>query len=350
MNYDIIKDIFKNTKGLVYYLGANENYKVFINTNLLKPIIQLNAGYKSILIEHYKKNKAILKPLLLKLSPERLTFVYLVHKNHLNYDIVNDIFEDTNDLDGYLRCDDGKMFQQDDVFRSIELLSDEHKQVLVNSNAYKYFFYPTKSTNNSRRISQGYIYQFWSKKKNFDVCCIKNNCFYLDGVSWAYMHKLVYIIKESMTDTNKSQSINMVKALIEMVFAKENALSYATSDDLSYFYSNISSINDSIFKELMYNNLVIEDIKRRLKAPSYSAGDLYLFDLFFSIPWCQTELIPKILNADNAQKEIIKNWHDKLVKKLKDREDEITSGTLLDYIHRNPNYVVTKRSYREPIV
>jgi hypothetical protein len=43
----------------------------------------------------------------------------------------------------------------------------------------------------------------------------------------------------------------------------------------------------------------------------------------------------RIVNADNAQQEIIKTWHDELVKKLRDQGKDITSGSLLDYIHHN---------------
>jgi hypothetical protein len=81
--------------------------------------------------------------------------------------------------------------------------------------------------------------------------------------------------------------------------------------------------------------LVQTDIKKRLEVSSYSVGDLYLFDILFSQSWCKDILVSKIVNADNAQQEIIKTWHDELVKKLRDQGKEITSGSLLDYIHHN---------------
>jgi hypothetical protein len=128
----------------------------------------------------------------------------------------------------------------------------------------------------------------------------------------------------------------MVKTIIDMVLAKENALSYATAIDLSFFYYNIASVDETIFQKLTENHLVQTDIKRRLDASSYSVGDLYLFDILFSQSWCKDILETRIVNADNAQREIIKIWHDELVNKLNNQGKEITPGSLLDYIHRNP--------------
>ena len=139
-----------------------------------------------------------------------------------------------------------------------------------------------------------------------------------------------------MTTENRQQSVNMVKTIIDMVLTEGNALSYATAIDLSYFYNNIASVDETIFQKLAENHLVQTDIKKRLEASSYSAGDLYLFDLFFSQSWCKEKLEPRILNADNGQQKIIKAWHDGFVKKLKDQGKEITPERLLDYIHHNP--------------
>ncbi len=145
-----------------------------------------------------------------------------------------------------------------------------------------------------------------------------------------------------MTEENRQQSISMVQTIIEMVFTKENALFYALASDLAYFYYNTASIDEGIFQELKDNDLVRTDIERRLKASSYEAGDLYLFDLFFLQSWCKAELGPRIQNADKAQQKIINEWHNEFMKKLKDRGDEITSGTLLDYIH-NKYLVLDKK-------
>ena len=337
IGYNIVKDIFEFIDDLDDYLRANNNYKLLIEKRLLIPIAKLGAGHRTILLYHYEKNKASLKPLCLRLTPSSLLFVYLAYKNHLKYDIVKDIFEDAKDLDNYMKNNGEYKFQDDDLLRTIMKLGDEHKQVLDKYNAYSYFFY-TKPTINSFRVNQQYIHQFWSKKHTFDVDHIKNNRFYFDGVSWSYLQRFVSIIKDSMTEENRQQSVNMVKTIIDMVLAKENALSYATAIDLSYFFYNIASVDETIFQKLTENYLVQTDIKRRLEASSYSVGDLYLFDILFSQSWCKDILVSKIVNADNAQQEIIKTWHDELVKKLRDQGKEITSGSLLDYIHRNPAF------------
>lgn len=333
--YNIVKDIFEFIDDLDDYLRANNNYKLLIDTRLLISIAKLGAGHRTILLYHYEKNIVLLKPLLLGLNLTTLFFAFLTYKNYLKYDIVKDIFKDAKDLDDYLRNYEGYKFQDDDLLRTILELGDKHKQVLEKHNAYSYFFY-SKPTNNGFCINQGLIGQFWSKKLTFDVSRIKNNRFYFDGVSWSYLQRFVSIIKDSMTEENRQQSINMVKTIIDMVFAKENALSYATAIDLSYFYYNIALVDETIFQKLTENHLVQTDIKRRLEASPYSVRDLYLFDFFFSLSWCKEKLEPRIQNADNAQQKIIKAWHDELVKKLRHRGEEITSGSLLDYIHHNP--------------
>ena len=332
--YNIIKDFFEFIDVLDDYLCANNNYKLLIYNQLLIPIAKLGAGHKTILLDHYKKNKRSLKPLLLEFNPTKLLFVYLAYKNYLKYDIVKDVFEYAKDLDDYLKNNEGYKFQDDDFLRTIMEMGDEHKHVLEKHNAYSYFFY-SKPIKNGFRINHGLIYQFW-KKHTFDVNRIKNNRFYFDGVSWSYLQRFVSIIRDSMTEENRQQSINIVKTIINVVLAKENALSYATAKELSYFYYNIASVDETIFQKLTENHLVQTDIKRRLDASSYSVRDLYLFDLFYSQSWCKDILVSRILNADNAQQKIIKAWHDEFMKKLKDQGKEITSGSLLDYIHCNP--------------
>lgn len=337
LGYDIIKNIFEFIDDLDAYLNVNNNYKLLIDNRLFILIARLGAGHRIILLYHYEKNKVLLKPMLLGLTPTRLVFAFFSYKNHLKYDIVKDIFEDAKDLDDYLKNYEGYKFQDDDFLRSIMELGDEHKRVLEKHNAYSYFFY-TKPTNKSFRVNQQYILQFLSKRRTFEVSHIKNNRFYFDGVSWSYLQRFVSVIKNNMTTENRQQSVNMVKTIIDMVLTEGNALSYATAIDLSYFYNNIASVDETIFQKLAENHLVQTDIKRRLEASSYSAGDLYLFDLFFSQSWCKEKLEPRILNADNGQQKIIKAWHDEFVKKLKDQGKEITSGSLLDYIHRNPAF------------
>ena len=142
-----------------------------------------------------------------------------------------------------------------------------------------------------------------------------------------------------MTEDNRQQSISMVKSIIRMVLAKENALSYATSVDLGYFYFNIASIEETLFQDLKENIIVRQDIERRLETYPYNVRDLSLFGFFFDQPWCKAKLEPRIINADEAQQKIINEWHDEVLKRLADRGDEITPGSLLDYIHHNTGLV-----------
>jgi len=335
---NFFKDILLNDKDLIYILGTNKVYELLVDFQLLNIIAKWGGlEHKSILTNYYKNNKASLKQMLLGLRPQTLYNLNLAYKKHFSIDIVKDIFENVKDLDDYLKNNEECKFQDDDFLRTIMELGDEHKQVLEKYNVSNYFFY-TKPTKNSFRVNQQYIHQFLSKKHTFDVNRIKNNRFYFDGVTWSYLQRFVFIIKDSMTEENRQQTVIMVKTIINVVLAKENALSYATAKELSYFYYNIASVDETIFQKLTENHLVQTDIKRRLEVSPYSFRDLYLFDLFYSQSWCKDILETRIVNADNAQQGIIKTWHDELVKKLSDQGKEITSGSLLDYIHRNPAF------------
>ncbi len=335
LSKNIVKDIFSDPKELEDYLSVNENYKLLLINKLLAPLVYLGLGYRTILQEYYEKNKALLKPLFLADSLTTLFYVRQTYLKHMNINIVKDIFNDVEDLEEYMKKNDKKVFPHNDILKDIQELGDDHKRVLEKYNVFVYFFYPTRSTKKGFYVNQSYIQYLWEKKLPFDVSLIRNNRFYFNGVSWAYIHKFVYIIKESMTEGNRQQSIGMVRAIVEKVLAKENSLSYATAIDLTYFYYNISLVDEAIFQELMENNAVQADIKRRLQAVSYSAGDLYLFNLVFSQSWCKNILESRIQNADEAQQEIIDAWHDKIMNKQKDRGEEIISGSLLEYIHRN---------------
>lgn len=333
LNINVVNEIFQDSKDLDDYLKVSNHYKILKEYKLYINIVKLGDTHKAVLIEHYEKNKASLKPLFLGLPPIMLTYIYIAYNNHLNTNIVKDVFNDLEDLESYLKANDLKAFQQDDVLSAIGNLSDAHKQVLDKHNAFDNFFYQTKPTNNGFRVGRNYILKCWSKKLIFDVSHIKSNRFYFDGVSWSDLQKFVFVIKENMTEVNRYQSITMVKSIIDLVLAKDNSLSYASAKDLSYFYYSIASVDETIFQELKDNNSVRTDIEMRLCASFYNADDLYLFDLFFSQSWCKTLLELRIQNADQTQQRIITSWHDDLVEKIKKRGKKIISGSLLDYIH-----------------
>lgn len=339
LSYNIVNDIFEDTRVLDDYLRANQNYKLLNRDQVLIDIVKLGIDQKTILLEHYEKNKALLKPLFLGCSPMHLSFVYQAYKNHLNINIVKDIFNDLYDLETYLKNkNEGKAFQRDDVLRAIKVLGDKHKQLLDKYNVFDTFIYTSKPTKDSFRLSPRYIDECRSKKRTFDVSQIKVNKFYLDGVSWAYLTKFVNVIKENMTEENRQQSISMVMAIIKTVLAKENTLSCASAKDLGYFYYHTTSFDEAVFQDLKENKTIRTDIERRLKASFYNMDDLYLFGLFFTESWCKATLEPKLLNADNDQQKIINAWYNKVVKKLEKRGEAIESGSLLDYIHRNNVY------------
>ena len=148
LHTNIAKDIFEDTQDLDNYLNARQNYKGLIYNRFLTPVINLSYGQRMILIKHYEKNKDRLKPLLRAFSPTRLVYIYVIYKNHLNINIVKDIFTDLNALDDYLKKHDVRLFQQDDVLRAIQRLGYEHKQLLNQYDAFGHFFYRTRTTKN----------------------------------------------------------------------------------------------------------------------------------------------------------------------------------------------------------
>lgn len=334
LKIDIVKDIFEDTKDLDDYLKAHQNISRY-DYRLFAPIINCGTAHKKILIDYYENNKDMLKPTLCRLSPISLFRVYYAYKSRLDINIVKDLFTDLDALKKYLETYDIRAFQEDGVLKAIEQLGDEHKQLLYKYNAFDHFFYSKKSTINNFRVGPAFILSCWAKKRNFDVRQIRDNKFYLDGVTWANLEKFVSLIERNMTEENRQQSISIVKTIIRLVFAKKNALSYASAKNLSFFYYSIASVDKADFQKLVENNTVHKDIERRIEAFSYSMDELYLFDHFFNQSWCKATLEPKILNADKAQKKIIKKWHDEFLKKLADRGREITSESLLDYIHHN---------------
>ena len=342
LNCNIIVDVFGDPNDLYTYLNANnKNYRIIYEPDAIAAICKLGEEHRNLLKESYIKNRNSFKPYLRGLSPVKLTYVYTAFKDYLKYNIIQDIFEDPKDLDKYFKEIGDNRFHKDDVLKAIQNLGDEHKQILVKYNFFDYFFY---SKGKGLRIDSGYIDYFWQNKDevHFDVCRIINQrfyldgvSFYLDGVSWAYLVKLVSLIKDNMKKNNSQQSVDMVNTIVSIVLGKRNSMSYATAENLSYFYHNIKSVDESIANELMQKECVIADIKRRLEAPLYTVDDLNLFGYFYHQPGCKEKLESRILNADNKQQEQINEWRKKLVERLKKRgEEKNTPGTLLDFINK----------------
>ena len=212
-------------------------------------------------------------------------------------------------------------------------MGDGHKQLLDKYNAFDYFFYTPASARIGFCVSPGFIMKCWSNNLTFDVTRFNVNRFYFDGVSWAHLQRFVAVIKDNMTDENRYKSIRLVWAIINKVFKRKNALSYATAIDLGFYYYNIALVDDAIFQRLAGDYRVRDDIERRLQEATYSEGDLYLFDLFYSLPWCKAVLEPRIQQADDEQQKIIDAWHDEMLEKLRKRGEEITPGSLLEFVH-----------------
>ena len=339
LNCNIIVDVFGDPNDLYTYLNTNnKNYRILCSTDAIAAICKLGEEHKKILTGSYNKNRNTLKRYFLRQKPQKLTYVYEAYKDYLNHNIIHDIFEDPKDLDIYFKEIGDYRFHKDDVLKAIQDLGDDYNQVLVKYNVFDCFFY---SKGKGLRIDSEYIDYFWQNKDevHFDVCRIINQkfylngvSFYLDGVSWDYLQKLVFLIKYNMKKDNWQQSVDMVNTIVSIVLGKSSFMLSATAKDLSYFCYNIASVDRGIANKLMQEECVIADIKRRLENTTYSVDDLNLFGFFYQQPWCKEKLESRILNADSEQQKIINEWREGLLKRLKKRGEENTTGTLLAFI------------------
>ena len=326
LKINIVEDIFVGIIDLENYLRENEI--IYQHPNVLIAICELGINYRNALKQYYIHNITHLKPYFLESNPELLTFEYRTCKKYFGVDILSDVFEDFSDLDVYLKKNGKERFQQVSVLRAIEHIGIDHQLVLERHKAFDHLF---STTPRGCRISQEYIHRFWDSKNTFDIGRIKNNSFYLDRVRLKDLNRFILIIKKNMTEENEMQSIEMVKNIVRIVLKKVEGLSNAVSRDLFYFYYNVKIVDENVFRKLMDEECVRIDIIRRLSNPSYTSGDLDLFDLFFSKPWCKNILETRIIGADNNQRKTIKEWHDNLMGKRGNKE--IASGTLFEYIH-----------------
>lgn len=342
LNHSIVKDFFKTPKELGDYLDKND--KILFCNSVIKGLCELKNGasYKTVLRDHYTKNKGRIKPLLRELSPTLLTFVFIAFRKHLEYDIVQDVFETPNDLDVYLKNNslgslnntfsgNGKMIA------AIRKLGEDYILVLEKymggsyPNHYDYFMYSSK---NGYGVFQKYINYYYGTKQPFDVNNIAVNGFYFAGVHWGGMQRFVKVIQKNMNYENRQHSIELVKAIIQKVLDIKGSLSHASAENLSYFYTNIAAVDYETYQQLMENEFVIADIKRRLEAFEFTLGNLYLLSNFYSQPWCKKILDQKIDNANDVQKAVIIEWYDKVIKGVKKGEKEIDSNSLLGYIQQ----------------
>ena len=294
LKHNILEDLFEDSKDLDDYLKAN--YKVFLDSDLLSAIGDLEGENKQILLNNYKQNIDRLRPSFLKLSPTRLIHIYLFFNVRLNHNIIEDIFkkDPPKDLDDYLKANCNKL--NDTIIRAIGDLGDEYKLVLekykVNRHGYDFFFSTAK---NGYCVSGNRIDFLKDSNTPFDVTCIENNSFYLYRIDWYDMQRFVKIIQKNMNDDNRQRSIEMVEALIQIVLDKIYSLFLAKARDLFYFYANIASVDKNLFENLINEKFVIIDIKYRLSRKKYSLDDLRLFSLFYNEEWFYRDMV-KIVN------------------------------------------------------
>lgn len=340
LNHSIVKDFFKTPKELGVYLEKND--KILFCNQVIKDLCELKNGasYKTVLRDHYTKNKGRLKPLLRELSPTLLTFVFIAFRKHLEYDIVQDVFETPNDLDVYLKNNSlgslSKTFSGDGkMIAAIRKLGEDYILVLEKymggsyPNHYDYFMYSSK---NGYGVFQKSIDYYYGTKQPFDVNNIPVNGFYFAGVHWGGMQRFVKVIQKNMNDENRQHSIELVKAIIQKVLDIKGSLSHASAENLSYFYTNIAGVDYETYQQLMENKSVIADIKRRLGTFEFTLGNLYLLSNFYSQPWCKEILDQKIDNADDVQKAVIIEWYDKVIEGV--GEKGIDSESLLSHIQQ----------------
>jgi hypothetical protein len=311
LNYNVIEDIFQYPNVLSDYL--DKNYKTLLNSNLLRVISYLGNEFKLVVIKYYKENIDWLKSSFLELSPTSFSFINRVYKKHLNYYIIQDIFKNPEDLDNYLRINHNnslrKTFTDGSIIKAIKNLGNRHRHILAK--------YKVK------------LYKF----NYYDILRIEKNGFNFDGIHWGALYNYVSIIQKNMNADNQQHSIDLVKDIIQKVLEKKDSLPLASSQDLSLLFKSIASVDKEIYQELLEEESIILDIKKRLDSFTFTTDNLYLFSRFYFQPWCKAKMNELIDQADTEQQKVIKKWHDKVWSGLQEGGKTMESGSMLEYIH-----------------
>ena len=106
---------------------------------------------------------------------------------------------------------------------------------------------------------------------------------------------------------------------------------------ISVYLDRILRINPEYFNLLIEDEGLIAALKQRLDTMhTITYEGLYLFSKFFHLDWCKEKIVELINNADEEQKAVIAEWHDKVMVSIEDRGEEIIQGGLLEYIHNKP--------------
>ena len=329
LNHNIIEDIFKKdpTKALDDYLKINCNR---LNDTIIRAIGDLGDEYKLVL-EKYKVNR------------HGYDFFFSTPKN--GYCVSGnkiDFFKDSNtpfdvtciennsfylyridwyDMQRFVKIiqknmnDDNRQRSIEMVEALIQIVLDKIYSIfLAKARDLFYFYLDIASVDKNlfeNLINEKFViidikYRLSRKKYSLDDLRLFS-LFYNE--EWFY-RDMVKIVNKSLDSLNE-----------------------ADEKDLSMLLGNLKYNNDNFYKDLITNEIIVGIAKKRLDTFSFREDYLYLFGHFYSQNWCKDEMNSLINKADKKQQKVIKEWHEKVKKGLKEGEKTLDIGTLWDYIN-----------------
>lgn len=311
-----------------------------------------NGHTKETILSSYTKDKEIVLPYILELSPGKLSQLWNLFENFLNYnDFYLDVFENPDILQKYLmkwykllNTTSSLRVLKDGVFKKKIMDISQKHALIVNYKPpvrNKYRFNTTPKKNNRFFIfNRSVAYLYTTNATDFERFLRqinKKNGFYFKNCSWTHLGKMIHIIQSKSNDGNKTLCVGaerkIIQAIVNKINIDPNAIQKATNEELSRFFYAVSDFDKTIFDNLMKKDIIITDAKFRLSWFDYSFSEFNLFSHFYSQPWCKAKMNELIDQANTEQKIVIKGWHDKVITKLNHNAVQIEKDSLLDYIH-----------------
>jgi len=309
-----------------------------------------------------------LRPYILELSPSLLTRLCSGLENHLKYkpeEIYSNIFNNPADLRNYLahwsaiyNVTGLRHFFFTTKSRRIikakhalvcEEFHNSNKQKRNNEQSYDFVFIKEKDQKNLISNASFLKYDEYNKTKfQHFISKLSTEGFYINELNWRQLNLFLRKMGDCIDEAHIKSFQQVANTLVEMIidkdnvfFEKPNAFEKISSAHLSHFLFNLSRVDNNLYNVIILNDKIIETVKQKLDELETITIDeiidyLYLFSYFYSQPWCEARMNNFIDKANEEQQSRTKEWHDKIMAKLDNNEEQIEKDSLLAYIHNKP--------------
>lgn len=309
-----------------------------------------------------------LRPYILELSPSLLTRLCSGLENHLKYkpeEIYSNIFNNPADLRNYLahwsaiyNVTGLRHFFFTTKSRRIikakhalvcEEFHNSNKQKRNNEQSYDFVFIKEKDQKNLISNASFLKYDEYNKTEfQHFISKLSTEGFYINELNWRQLNLFLRKMGDCIDEAHIKSFQQVANTLVEMIidkdnvfFEKPNAFEKISSAHLSHFLFNLSRVDDNLYNVIILNDKIIETVKQKLdKLETITIDEiidyLYLFSYFYSQPWCEARMNNFIDKANEEQQSRTKEWHDKIMAKLYNNEEQIEKDSLLAYIHNKP--------------